>query len=67
MIVKVLVKDKRTFEGARYRDFYSYNSAYKYIKKRLDRVILVKIKIDGGEIIHTLQEFISFMEMEEMP
>lgn len=66
MIVKVLVKDKRTFEGARYRDFYSYNSAYKYIKKRLDRVILVKIKIDGGEIIHTLQEFISFMEMEEM-
>lgn len=66
MIVKVLVKDKRTFEGARYRDFYSYNSAYKYIKKRLDRVILVKIKIDGGDIIHTLQEFISFMEMEEM-
>lgn len=66
MIVKVLVKDKRTFEGARYRDFYSYNSAYKYIKKRLDRVILVKIKIDDGEIIHTLQEFISFMEMEEM-
>lgn len=66
MIVKVLVKDKRTFEGARYRDFYSYNSAYKYIKKRLDRVISVKIKIDGGEIIYTLQEFISFMEMEEM-
>lgn len=66
MVVKVLVKDKRTIEGARYRDFYGYYSAYKYVKKRLDRVILVKIKIDGGEIIHTLQEFISFMEMEEL-
>lgn len=64
MVVKVLVKDKRTFEGARYRDFYSYYSAYKYIKTRLDRVISVKIKILGGEITYTLQEFIDFINLE---
>lgn len=64
MVVKVLVKDKRTFEGVRYRDFYSYYSAYKYIKTRLDRVISVKIKIGDGEITHTLQEFIDFINLE---
>ena len=63
MKVTVLVSDKRTAFGTSNREFWSYLSAYKYVKSHLDRVISVKIKIVGGEITYTLQEFIDFINL----
>lgn len=66
MKVTVLVSDKRTAFGTSNREFWSYLSAYKYVKSHLDTALAVVIKFESGTIKRTIPEFISFMEMEEM-
>lgn len=64
MKVTVLVSDKRTAFGTSNREFWSYLSAYKYVKSHLDRVISVAIKCDISAHMLTASEFINFMDME---
>ena len=65
--VTVLVSDKRTAFGTSNREFWSYLSAYKYIKSHLDTALSVVIKFESDTYRRTIPEFISFMELEEMP
>ena len=67
MKVTVLVIDRRTSFGTSNREFCSYLSAYKYIKSHLDTALSVVIKFESDTYRRTIPEFISFMEMEEMP
>lgn len=67
MKVTVLVSDKRAKDGESKREFYDYCSAYKYIKLHLDKAVLVIIRYENAHYMRTIPEFISFMDMEEMP
>lgn len=67
MKVTVIVSDKRAVEGTSNRGFCSYCSAYNYIKSHLDKALAVVIKYENAYYIRTISEFISFMEMEEIP
>lgn len=66
MKVTVIVSDKRTTFGTSKREFWSYLSAYKYIKSHLDTALSVVIKFESDTYRRTIREFISFMEMEEL-
>lgn len=67
MKVTVSVIDRRTKFGTSNREFWSYLSAYKYIKSHLDTALSVVIKFESDTYRRTIPEFISFMELEEMP
>lgn len=67
MKVTVSVIDRRTKFGTSNREFWSYLSAYKYIKAHLDTALSVVIKFESDTYRRTIPEFISFMELEEMP
>ena len=66
MKVTVSVIDRRTKFGTSNREFWSYLSAYKYIKAHLDTALAVVIKCESYTCKRTIPEFISFMEMEEL-
>lgn len=66
MKVTVIVSDKRTTFGTSKREFWSYLSAYKYIKSHLDTALSVVIKFESDTYRRTIHEFISFMDMEEI-
>ena len=65
MKVTVSVIDNRTTEGTSNREFYTYYSAYKYIRSHSGRSLLVRIEC--GNLVDTLaiNGFINFMNMEE--
>lgn len=78
MKVTVSVIDRRTKFGTGNREFFTYYSAYKYIRSNLDRVLSVRAEYNYSTRAHaipepeysvytwSIPEFISFMDMEEM-
>lgn len=65
MKVTVIVSDKRTKEGNSKREFFTYYSAYKYIRSHSDRSLLVRIERDNLVYTLTIHDFINFMNIDE--